>query len=106
MAQLRQEYAQLSANDAVVVVVGPESREAFEWYWQKEHFAFVGLSDPQETVSRLFSDGPAGGQWPVRTPEWVLIDKEGHVRHREFASWAGEPRGDGLIEMLGALNRG
>lgn len=106
MAQLRQEYAQVTANDAEVVIVGPESREAFEWYWQKEHFAFVGLSDPQEKVSRLFSQSLGARHAPPRPPELVLIDKEGRVRHTQYSSWAADTLDGGLIEMLGELNRG
>jgi peroxiredoxin len=106
MAQLRQDYAQLAAYDAEVVVVGPEDRKTFEWYWQKEHFAFIGLPDPHEKVTRLFGDSSGTSQSHAGVPELLLIDKDGRVRYTQYRSWAGDSPESELIEMVGNLNQG
>ncbi|MEZ4608784.1 MAG: hypothetical protein R2838_00750 [Caldilineaceae bacterium] len=38
MAQLRQDYEQLKAQDAEVIVIGPEDAAAFGREWEKEAF--------------------------------------------------------------------
>jgi peroxiredoxin len=106
MAQLRQEYAQLTANGAEVVVIGPEDRRAFERQWQKEHFTFVGLPVPQERLLRLFSAAQGESAPVARAPDWVLIDKEGRVRHAQHRSWAGGAADGGVLEALQALTQG
>ncbi len=83
MAQLRQDYAQFVSREAEVLVIGPEDREAFQAYWQKEHLPFVGLADPQHTVADQY-----GQQVKLlklgRMPAMMVIDKAGVVRFRHY----------------------
>ena len=54
MAQLRQDYQKFTERDAEVVVVGPDSEQAFKDYWQKEELPYVGLADPTHTVAKRY----------------------------------------------------
>jgi peroxiredoxin len=105
LAQLRQDYARLTASGAEVVVIGPEDRHAFEWQWRKECFAFVGLPDPQERVARVFSAVQGESTPFAHAPDWVLIDREGRVRQVQHRSWAGGAPDGGVLEALRAVTQ-
>ena len=53
MVQLRQDYERFTERDAVILVVGPDDQKAFQNYWGKENFPFIGLPDPKHEVARL-----------------------------------------------------
>lgn len=79
MAQLRQEHDQLAELDIEIVVVGPETPDAFKKYWVKESLPFIGLPDPDHSVMKrygqevkLFKLG--------RMPAQMLIDKSGILK--------------------------
>lgn len=85
MAQLRQDAEKLSAKNVEVLVIGPEKREAFRKYWDKEAMPFNGLPDPELSVPKrygqevkLFKLG--------RMPAQVLVDTTGIIRAVHYAS--------------------
>ena len=79
MAQLRQDHARFEMTETTVVVVGPESPEAFASYWHKHGLPFMGLPDPTHTVLKLY-----GQEMKLfklgRMPAQVLVDKLGVAR--------------------------
>ena len=83
MAQLRQDYAEFVRREAVILVVGPESPEAFKTYWEENQLPFVGLPDPDHQVAKLYGQQV---RWLKlgRMPALVVIDKQGrvHFQHR------------------------
>lgn len=79
MAQLRQDYEKFVERDTAVVVVGPDSPEAFKDYFSKHHLPFVGLPDPKHTVLKLY--GQKVNLFKLgRMPAQVLVDKNGVAR--------------------------
>lgn len=85
MAQLRQKYSEFVKRGTEVLVVGPDSQEAFHQYWQKENLPFIGLADPSHEVAgrygqevRLLRLG--------RLPALMVIDPVGMVRYTHYGS--------------------
>ena len=54
MAQLRRDHSKFEEAGTTVVVVGPESPEAFASYWRKNDLPFIGLPDPKHSVLKLY----------------------------------------------------
>ncbi|MBN1681421.1 MAG: redoxin domain-containing protein [Anaerolineae bacterium] len=106
MAQLRQDYDQFVARDAVVLVVGSDSKDAFQDYWQKHALPFVGLPNPDHSVAKLY-----GQQVRLiklgRMPALVVIDKRGRVHYQHHGnSMRDIPPNDRILALLDTLNTG
>ena len=105
MAQLRHDYLEFMAREAEVVVVGPEEKEAFVRYWQKEALPYVGLPDPEHRVAGLY-----GQQVKLlklgRMPALIVIDKAGQIRYRHYGdSMRDIPANDEILSLLDQLNQ-
>ena len=105
MAQLRQDYSKFAAQDAEILVIGPDSREAFRDKWDAERILFVGLADPYHRVAKLY-----GQQVRLlklgRMPALVVIDKRGRVYYQHYGnSMSDIPANELLLELLVELNR-
>lgn len=100
MAQLRQGYDGYLERDAEIVVVGPEGREAFSDYWEKNHLPFVGLPDPKHSVLKLY--GQEVNLFKLgRMPAQLLVDKEGQVRYVHYGhSMKDIPSNEEMWEIL------
>jgi len=105
MAQLRQDYGEFVARDAEIVVVGPEGREAFASYWEREKLPFVGLPDPKHTVLKRY--GQEINLFKLgRMPAQVLVDKAGKARYVHYGhSMSDIPSNAELLELLDAINQ-
>jgi peroxiredoxin len=104
MAQLRQDYQEFVAQDAEIIVVGPENTQAFENYWQKQDLPFVGLPDPEHSV--LKSYGQEVKLFKLgRMPAQVIVDKQGQARYVHYGhSMQDIPANDELLAILEELN--
>lgn len=105
MAQLRQDYDRFQAQDAEVLVVGPEGAEKFAAYWRENDLPFIGLPDPQHRVLKLY-----GQQVRLfklgRMPAQAVIDRRGVVRYVHYGqSMSDIPANDELLNILDILNR-
>ena len=105
MAQLRQDYDQFVARDAEVVVVGPESKEAFAAYWADEKLPFVGLPDPEHTVLKRY--GQEVNLFKLgRMPAQVIVDKSGQARYVHYGhSMSDIPPNAELLGLLDKINQ-
>jgi peroxiredoxin len=105
MAQLRQDYQQFVERGAEVVVVGPEDREAFEDYWEREALPFVGLPDPTHSVLKLY--GQEVDLFKLgRMPAQVVIDRNGVARYVHYGhSMQDIPPNDEILALLDELNQ-
>ncbi len=104
MAQLRQDYSSFVERDAEIIVVGPDSLEAFETYWQRENLPFVGLADPKHIVADQY-----GQQVKLlklgRMPALVLIDKTGVARYHHLGDLMSDIVPDAvLLAQLDQIN--
>ncbi len=79
MAQLRHDYEEFEKAGTMIVVVGPEGKDAFARYWRDNDLPFIGLPDPGHTVLKMY-----GQQIKLfrlgRMPAQVLVDKRGIAR--------------------------
>jgi len=105
MAQLRHDYLKFVAQEAEILVVGPEDQSAFQRYWDKEKLPFIGLPDPDHKVSNLY-----GQQVKLlkfgRMPALIIVDKGGQIRYRHYGySMRDIPPNDEILILLDALNR-
>ena len=101
---MRQHNDELTRRGAQVVVLGPDSAEAFRQRWQAERFPFIGLPDPEHRVLALF-----GQQVKIfklgRMPAQVVVDREGIVRFVYFGgSMSDIPEPAEIARVLDALN--
>ena len=103
MAQLRQDYDKFVAQDAEIVVVGPENGKAFVKYFSDNGLPFIGLPDPKHTVLKrygqeikLFKLG--------RMPAQVLIDKNSIACYVHYGhSMSDIPQNEEILEILREL---
>jgi len=105
MAQLRQDYPEFVERGAEIVVVGPEDRQAFADYWQREALPFVGLPDPTHTVLKLY--GQEINLFKLgRMPAQVILDKSGKARYVHYGhSMSDIPSNPELLELLDEINQ-
>ena len=105
MAQLRQGYSQFVEQNAEIVVVGPEGRQAFVDYWRAENLPFVGLPDPKHTVLKRY-----GQQMKLlklgRMPAQVVVDKAGAARYvHDGHDMSDIPDNQEILDLLHELNQ-
>jgi peroxiredoxin Q/BCP len=106
MAQLRHDYDKFVAQEAEILVVGPENQEAFQDYWAKNSLPFTGLPDPDHSVANLY-----GQQVKLlklgRLPALMVIDKDGHIRYARYGnSMQDIPRNNDILDLLTKFNAG
>ncbi len=105
MAQLRQGYQKFVDRDAEIVVVGPDSEQAFKDYWQKEELPFVGLADPTHTVAKRYGQEVKLLKWG-RMPALMVIDKDGQVAYKHYGgSMSDIPPNPQILSILDGLNQ-
>jgi peroxiredoxin Q/BCP len=105
MAQLRQEYEDCVARDAEIVVGGPDSEKAFQYYWSKEGLPVGGLADPSHTVARRY-----GQEVKLlklgRMPALMVLDKAGEVVYAHYGgSMEDIPPNREILAVLDRLNQ-
>jgi peroxiredoxin len=105
MAQLRQDYDSFLSRQAVVIVVGPESKNQFRSYWQENDLPFIGLPDPRHRVLKTY--GQEVNLFKLgRMPAQALIDRQGKVRFIHYGhSMSDIPEIGEILELIDQLNR-
>jgi peroxiredoxin Q/BCP len=105
MAQLRQDYDKFVAQDAVILVLGPEDAKAFSNYWTKNDLPFVGLPDPTHSVLKKYGQEVSLFKFG-RMPAQVTIDKQGLARFVHYGHDATDiPSNAEILEVLQQLNQ-
>jgi peroxiredoxin len=104
LAQLRQDYDKFVEQETVILVVGPEDREKFRAYWEKESLPYTGLPDPKARVLKLF--GQEVNLFKLgRMPAQVIVDKQGTARYVHYGkSMQDIPSNEELLQLLESLN--
>lgn len=105
MAQLRQDFQQFVDRDVKVIVLGPDSSEAFKKYWQDNDLPFTGLPDPRASVLKLY--GQEINLFKLgRMPAQLIVNKEGKVRFVHYGhSMADIPQNTELFSLLDEINK-
>ena len=104
MAQLRRDYPEFVKRDAEVIAIGPEKAEAFAKWWREHRMPFVGLPDPDHTVSKRY-----GQQVRLlklgRLPAQLVIDRRGLIRYLHYGGSMSDIVENGeLLAKLDQLN--
>jgi peroxiredoxin Q/BCP len=105
MAQLRRDHDDFVKRETAILVVGPESRHAFQAYWASHQLPFVGLPDPERRVLELY--GQEVNIFKLgRMPAQVIIDKSGRIRFAHYGhSMSGIPANAGMLALLDQINK-
>jgi len=90
--------------DTLIVVVGPEGKEAFRKYWHENDLPFIGLPDPKHTVLKLF--GQEVNLFKLgRMPAQVIVDKQGVARYAHYGHEMSDiPPNSEMIAILEEIN--
>lgn len=104
MAQLRQDYSKFQAQEAEIVVVGPEGHDEFLLYWKSNKLPFLGLPDPTHSVLKRY--GQEVNIFKLgRMPAQILIDKQGVARYVHYGhSMSDIPANKEILELLETIN--
>ena len=104
MAQLRLDYEKFLAEDAEIIVVGPENAAAFASFWKENDLQFPGVPDPSHSVLKRY--GQEVNLFKLgRMPAQVVIDKGGTARFAHYGkSMSDIPGNEELLEILRSLN--
>lgn len=101
---MRQDYAQFTARDAEILVIGPDGPRAFQRYWAEQAMPMVGLADPKHTVADVYNQQV---NWLKlgRMPAVVVVDKAGQIRYTHYGdSMSDIPPNSELLTLLDELN--
>ena len=102
MAQLRQDHEHYQSRNAVVVAIGPDSKNDFQQYWEKHQLQFTGLPDEKHSVLKLY--GQEVKLFKLgRQPAQMLIDKQGLLRFVHYGHNMSDIPGN--EEMIALLDR-
>jgi peroxiredoxin len=105
MAQLRQDYQKFVDRDAEIVVVGPDSEQAFKDYWRKEGVPFVGLADPTHAVAKRYGQEVKLLKMG-RMPALMVIGNDGEVAYKHYGgSMSDIPPNPQILSILDGLNQ-
>jgi peroxiredoxin Q/BCP len=103
MAQLRRDYQEFVKRDAEVIAIGPEKPESFADWWRSHDMPFIGLPDPDHSVSKRY-----GQQVKLlklgRLPAQLVIDKMGLIRYVHYGSSMSDiPENKEILAILDQL---
>ena len=105
MAQLRQDYAKFTDVNTAILVIGPDTIEAFRAYWQKNNLPFIGLPDPKAKVLHLYGQEINLFKFG-RMPAQVLVDLDGVVRYVHYGqSMSDIPSNHDLLQLIANLKK-
>lgn len=85
MAQLRQDYDEFVERNTEVIAVGPDSKKAFQSFWEENDIPFIGLADPSHRVARKYEQEVNLLKFG-RMPAQIIIDKQGYVRYVHYSN--------------------
>ncbi len=103
MARLRDDYAAFTERGVEILAIGPNRREEFLRYWQKERIPFPGLADPSHRVAGLYRQEVKLFRMG-RMPLVCLTDMQGNIRHAHYgASMSDIPSNEALLRVIDEL---
>ena len=103
MAQLRQYEEELNERGVEVLIVGPESADAFRDFWAENDMPFRGLPDPDHHVLKLY--GQEVNLFKLgRMPAQAVIDHDGVVRFVHYGkSMSDIPSVEDVLKLIDQL---
>jgi len=100
MAQLRQDYDAFVERGTEVIAVGPDTKKAFQNFWEEKNMPFVGLADPNHKVAGKYEQ-EVNLLKLGRMPAQIIIDKKGIVRYVHYSnSMSDITENEEILEIL------
>jgi peroxiredoxin len=101
---MRDHYSDFTSRGAEIVAVGPDTKDSFQRYWAKENIPYIGLPDPDHSVSKtyrqevnLFKLG--------RMPLNCVLDLNGRIRYIHYGSSMSDiPDNETFLSVIEQLN--
>ena len=88
---------------AEILAVGPNDVESFKRYWVNEKIPFIGLPDPDHSVSKMYRQEVnlfKLGRMPLN----CIIDAKGYVRFAHYGSSMRDiPSNEELLHVIDQL---
>lgn len=101
---MRDDYGEFTSRGAEVVAVGPDDLPAFRRYWSENAIPFVGLSDPDHRVAKLYKQQVKILKWG-RLPLVCVLDREGRIRYAHYGqSMADIPPNSTLLDVIDEIS--
>ncbi len=101
---MRDNYAEFTARGVEIVAVGPDSVNLFQQYWAKEKLPFIGLPDPDRSVSKLYRQEVnifKAGRMPLN----CVVDISGRIRYVHYGSSMRDiPDNETFFNVIDQLN--
>ena len=100
MAQLRQDYDAFVERGTEVIAVGPDTKKAFQNFWEEKDMPFIGLADPNHKVAGKYEQ-EVNLLKLGRMPAQIIIDKKGIVRYVHYSnSMSDITENEEILEIL------
>ncbi len=101
---MRDHYTDFTLRGAEILAVGPNDKDSFKKYWEKENIPFIGLPDPDHVVAKeyrqevnLFKLG--------RMPLNCIVDIEGRIRYVHYGSSMSDiPDNETFLNVIDQIN--
>lgn len=105
MARFRDAYSGFTERGAELIAVGPDSLVQFQRYWQREELPFIGLPNPDSSVSKLYKQEVNLFKFG-RMPMNCIIDLDGYIRYVHYsASRQDYPDMEIFFDVIDELNK-
>ena len=90
---------------AEIIAVGPDGMSAFQEYWAKESLPYIGLPDPDRSVSKLYRQEInlfKLGRMPLN----CVVDIHGQIRYVHYGvNMTDIPDNEIFLSVIDELNK-
>jgi len=101
---MKDEYEEFTQRGAEILAIGPNTKSAFQEYWQKENLPFIGLPDPDHFIAVLYRQEVNLFKLG-RMPLVCIVDKNGRIRFANYGSSMSDiPENNTLLNVIDELN--
>jgi len=104
LARLRDEYEKFKSRGVEILAIGPNLPLVFKQYWKNENIPFIGLPDPDHSVTRIYKQEVnlfKLGRMPLN----CILDAERYVRFAHYGrSMSDIPSNKELLHVIDELN--
>jgi peroxiredoxin Q/BCP len=105
MAQLCQDYKLFSQRNTEILILGPDSPDAYKRHWQQENMPAVGLADIKSKVANLYYQQINLFKLG-RMPAQFIIDLDGIIRYAHYGkSMSDIPSNQVMFDLLDRLQK-
>jgi peroxiredoxin len=105
MAQLCQDYQLFAQRNTEVLILGPDSPNAYKRHWKQENMPAVGLADVKSKIADLYYQ-KVNLLKLGRMPAQFIIDLQGIIQYAHYGnSMSDIPSNVSMLERLDQLQK-